>query len=133
LNHYPYDNFNERTGRVTLAQSLNDSSLNRSYEYDQAGRLIISHSGAEADAHAYSGQWGTLNGPYSQAYDYDKWGNLTHRYGWGGEVQGGSAGQSSDLYYSYSNGRKQRDGFQYDAAGNLTNDTSQQFTYDATG
>ena len=57
--------------------------------------------------------------------------NVTHKYGWGGEVQGGGAGQSSDIYYSYTNNR--RNGFSYDAAGNLTNDLGQTFTYDATG
>ncbi|HBB90009.1 MAG TPA: hypothetical protein DC047_20590, partial [Blastocatellia bacterium] len=49
------------------------------------------------------------------------WGNVTHKFGWGGEVQGGGAGQSSDIYYSYSGNR--RDGSGYDAAGNVTNAT----------
>ncbi|HMG72326.1 MAG TPA: RHS repeat-associated core domain-containing protein, partial [Pyrinomonadaceae bacterium] len=49
----------------------------------------------------------------------------------GGEVQGGSAGQSSDIYYSYTGNR--RNGIGYDAAGNLTNDRTQSFSYDATG
>jgi RHS repeat-associated protein len=77
------------------------------------------------------GQWGTIDGPYSQGYDYDVWGNVTHKYGWGGEVQGGGAGQTTDIYYSYMGNR--RNGFSYDAAGNLTNDLGQTFTYDATG
>jgi hypothetical protein len=58
-----------------------------------------------------------MDGPYSHGYDYDKFGNMTHRYGWGGEVQGGAPGQSSDIYYSYSNNKNQRDGFNYYAAG----------------
>src|SRR5947207_920222 len=129
--NYNYDYFNEHTGRVSYAQNIQDGSLDRSYEYDQAGRLVISHSGAEARAHAYSGQWGTMDGPYSQGYDYDVWGNVTHKYGWGGEVQGGGAGQSSDITYSYTGNR--RNGLGYDAAGNLTNDGTQSFSYDATG
>ncbi len=56
---------------------------------------------------------------------------MTHKYGWGGEVQGGTAGLSSDIWYSYTNNR--RNGFSYDASGNLTNDIGQAFTYDATG
>jgi RHS repeat-associated protein len=72
-----------------------------------------------------------MDGPYSQGYEYDAWGNVTHKYGWGGEVQGGGADQSSDIYYSYTGNR--RNGFSYDAAGNLTNDLGQQFTYDVTG
>jgi RHS repeat-associated protein len=129
--NYNYDYFNERTGRVSYAQNIYDGSLDRSYQYDSQGRLAVSHSGAEARAHAFSGQWGTMDGPYSQGYDYDVWGNMTHRYGWGGEVQGGGANQTSHLYYSYTNNR--RDGFSYDAAGNLTNDLGQTFTYDAMG
>jgi RHS repeat-associated protein len=127
--NYFYHPFDERTGRVTFAQSHYDFSLNRSYEYDQVGRLILSHSGNEADAHAGApgGAWGTPNGPYSQGYDYDVWGNLTHKYGWGGEVHN----TSPDIYYSYTNNR--RNGFTYDASGNLTNDLGQTFTYDATG
>jgi hypothetical protein len=53
--NYAYDYFNERTGRVTYAGSLYDSSLDRSYEYDHLGRLAVSHSGAEARAHAING------------------------------------------------------------------------------
>jgi RHS repeat-associated protein len=129
--NYAYDYFGEHTGRVTYAQSIYDATLDRSYEYDAVGRLSISHSGAEAQAHAFSGQWGNMNGPYSQGYDYDVWGNITHKFGWGGEVQGGGAGQTSDINYSYTNNR--RDGFSYDAAGNLTNDVGQNFAYDAVG
>ncbi len=58
---------------MTHATSTVDSSLDRSYEYDNVGRLVISHSGAEARAHAFSGQWGTMDGPYSQAYEFDVW------------------------------------------------------------
>jgi len=57
---------------------------------------------------------------------------VTHRYGWGGEVQGGTAGQSSDLYYNY-NSTNRRTTFTYDAAGNLIADNVPQFTYDSTG
>jgi RHS repeat-associated protein len=131
--NYSYDDFGEKTGRVTYAQSLVNSSLDRSYEYDQVGRLVISHSGAEARAHTGRGQWGTMDGPYSQGYDYDQWGNVTHRYGWGGEVQGGGAGQSSDKYYYYANNRRTDAGFTYDNSGNATFDGGQHFTYNAIG
>jgi hypothetical protein len=129
--NYNYDYLNEHTGRVTYAQNIQDATLDRSYEYDNAGRLAISHAGAEARAHAINGQWGTQDGPYSQGYDYDVWGNVTHKYGWGGEVQGGSPSSSTDLNYACSGNR--RNGFSYDAAGNLTNDLGQNFTYDAMG
>src|SRR5207253_2226767 len=51
--------------------------------------------------------------------------------GWGGEVQGGSPVQDTDLNYTYTNNR--RNDFTYDAAGNLTGDNVQTYTYDATG
>jgi YD repeat-containing protein len=86
--NYNYDYLNEHTGRVTYAASITDATLDRSYEYDSLGRLVVSHSGAEARAHVGTGQWGTMDGPYSQGYDYDVWGNVTHKFGWGGEVQG---------------------------------------------
>jgi RHS repeat-associated protein len=129
--NYNYDYLNERTGRVTYAQNIQDATLDRSYEYDQVGRLAVSHSGTEARAHVGTGSWGTQDGPYSQGYEFDVWGNVTHKYGWGGEVQGGSPTASTDINYSYTGNR--RNGFSYDAAGNLTNDLGQTFTYDATG
>ena len=64
---------------MSYAQNIQDGTLDRSYEYDQVGRLAISHTGAEARAAAYSGQRGTQDGPYSQGYEYDVWGNVTHK------------------------------------------------------
>ena len=110
---YDYDYFHEHTGRVTYAQSIYDGSLDRSYEYDQLGGLVASHSGAEARAHAFSGQWGTMDGPYSLGFDYDQWGNMTHRWGWGGEVQSCGPDQTSHIYYYYTS--NQRTDFAYDA------------------
>lgn len=48
--NYTYNDtyLHESTGRVTYAQNINDPTLDRSYEYDQVGRLAISHSGTEA-------------------------------------------------------------------------------------
>src|SRR5437763_6198114 len=68
-------------------------------------------------------------------YDYDKQGNMTLRFGWGGEVQGGHAnGGDTTLTYGYSNGKNQRDGLGYDPAGNLTNGESYwHYIYDAVG
>ena len=143
---YYYDDFGEHAGRVTYAQHVNPSNvgsdrtqttspLDRSYEYDQVGRLGIAHSGAEAKAHAINGPWGIMDGPFSQGYDYDVWGNVTHRYGWGGEVMGGT---STDIYYTYATGtngvvNNRRNGFTYDNAGNLKSDGAQNLGYDAAG
>ena len=128
---YDYDLFNERTGRVSYAHSLYDPTLHRSYEYDHAGRLAVTHTGAQAQAHVGVEPWGAADGPFAHMYEYDVWGNLTRRFGWGGEAQGGSPSSATDLTYSYTNNR--RGGSSYDAAGNLTNDGGQSFLYDATG
>ncbi|MGH9904193.1 MAG: hypothetical protein ACRD8U_01270, partial [Pyrinomonadaceae bacterium] len=130
---YRYDYFHEHTGRVTFARNLYDvranpspavpSTLDRSYEYDQVGRLSWTYTGAEASAHAINGQWGTQNGPYAQANFYDQHGNITQRDGWGAA--------NALFTASYTNNRK--NGFTYDLAGNLTNDQGQTFAFDATG
>src|SRR5437588_4300166 len=57
---------------------------------------------------------------------------MTYLYGWGGEVQGGSPGVSTDMPITYT-AKNQRNNFGYDAAGNLTNDLGQNFAYDVTG
>ena len=121
--NYAYQYFGENTGRVMYAQNINDGTLDRSYDYDSVGRLIASHSGAEARAHMGIGPGGTVDGPYAQRYYYDQWGNITQREGWGGDNPWFTA--------SYSNNK--RVGLTYDTAGNLTNDGGQNFTYDATG
>jgi RHS repeat-associated protein len=125
--------------QVSYARNLSsnggrDSTLDRSYEYDQVGALVFAHSGAEARAaFGIDGQqWGTSDGPYSHEYDYDKHGNMTRRFGWGGDVQGGGPnGGETDFVYSYP--KNQRTDLAYDLAGNVTSDASQWYTYDATG
>ena len=121
--NYAYNYFSENSGRLMYAQNINDASLDRSYDYDQVGRLIASRSGAEARSHAGLGSGGIVSGPYAQRYSYDVWGNITSREGWGGENPVFTA--------TYTNNK--RTGLIYDAAGNLTNDGSQAYTYDATG
>ena len=120
------------TGRVTYAQNTYeaaagqaDPTLDRSYDYDNVGRLFNSYTGTEARAHTGrpGGAWGVHDGPYSQAYLKDVWGNVTQKLGRAGDPDQFAAG--------YTNNR--RDGFSYDAAGNLTFDGGQHFTYDATG
>lgn len=133
--NYGYQGWHqENTGRVVYAQSLYDSTLDRSYEYDLVGRLAISHSGAEARAHVLGDPnhpWGIMDGPYSQGYDYDVWANVTHKYGWGGEVHGAGPQNNSHIWYGFTGNR--RNGFGYDAAGNVTSDGTQTYQYDATG
>jgi RHS repeat-associated protein len=115
----------EHTERVNYARNVYDGTLDRSYEYDQVGALLFAHSGAEARAaFGIDGTlWGNSDGPYSHRYDYDQHGNMIRRFGWGGEVQGGSRnGGDTTLIYNYSTNKNQRDGLGYDAAGNVTYD-----------
>ncbi len=121
--NYAYHYFNENTGRVVYAQNLNDPTLDRSYDYDHVGRPTHFTSGSNARHH--TGQGGTpLNdGPYSHGYTFDVWGNRTWMEGWGGIGRNESA--------LFTNNR--RNAFGYDAAGNVTYDLGQTFTYDATG
>jgi RHS repeat-associated protein len=125
----------ERTDKVNYARNVYDATLDRSYEYDQVGALVVAHSGAEARAaFGIDGQgWGQKDGPYSHRYDYDKYGNMTLRYGWGGEVQGGDANnEPPPIEYHYTNNKL--NDFLYDAAGNMVYDgNARQYKYDANG
>ena len=131
---YAYDtpSIHENTNRVAFANNLYDHTLDRSYDYDNVGRLIASHTGVEGRGHAGYAPWGSPDGPYAQNYSYDQLGNGTWRNGWG----------AVNSQYSYApqfvNNKMTVNpvtgaAVQYDASGNLVNDGQQTFTYDATG
>ena len=139
---YFYQYFNENSGRVTFARNLTttqpggqvaarDPSLDRSYDYDHLGRLSAAYTGTSALAHTGQGTTWGADGPYAQTYSYDQWGNLTNRNGWGGENASYTASFTSNNRMSYN--PLSGVGMQYDAAGNLTWDNYQTYTYDATG
>jgi RHS repeat-associated protein len=140
---YGYADVGENTGRVMFAKNTasstangqRDDTLDRSYDYDHLGRLIVSHTGYEARLHMNRQQTGdpTTYGPYSQAYGYDQLGNMNVRYGWGGWDAG-----YVNWTPSYTDNRLNTNpatgaAMQYDSSGNLTNDGYQSYTYDATG
>jgi RHS repeat-associated protein len=108
--------------RVEFARNQADETLDRYFAYDHVGRLTVSRSGNEARLAIGEPVPLLYNGPYSHGYQYDKWGNITFREGWGGANPAFTA--------TYTNNK--RDGITYDAAGNLTND-GQGYTYDASG
>ena len=120
---YSYTNFGENTGRVTYAKNLDDGTLDRSYDYDNVGRMWASHTGKEARWHIGQESYTGADGPYAYNNTYDQWGSITARNGWG----------VVNASYSASYLNNKRVGFSYDDAGNLTNDGSQPYTYDATG
>src|SRR5205085_2169352 len=115
--------FAKNTASSTAGEQRDDT-LDRSYDYDHLGRLTVSHTGYEARLHMNRQQAGdpTTYGAYSQVYNYDRWGNITSRQGWGG--------WNASVSYNYANNRNTAVG--YDASGNLTNDGGQ-YTYDAAG
>ncbi len=130
--NYAYNHFSENSGRVTYAQNLTDATLDRSYDYDNVARLIEARSGSEARGHLI-GQGGAQDGPYAHSYRYDQMGNMWYRVGWGGWFNSGL-----DQSPGYTNNRLTTNPWNgatlsYDAAGNLTNDGYQTYTYDVTG
>jgi RHS repeat-associated protein len=123
--NYQYNKYGENnTGRPDFAQNIYDSSLDRAWTYDHVGRLIRAYTGQEARA-----EWGpNPDGPYARGYDYDQYGNLTQRWGWGGPSR-----DTADNYNYTPNAKNQNPAHGYDLAGNVTNDGAQSYTYDATG
>jgi hypothetical protein len=106
---------------VDFVRDLDDQRLDRWFAYDHLGRLAISRSGSEARLAIGEQVPLAYDGPYSQAYGYDVWGNRTHLEGWGG------VGRMED--HTYTNNR--RNGMQYDAAGNLVDGNWYTLSYDA--
>jgi RHS repeat-associated protein len=129
---YSYNYFNENSGRVTFASQLYDHTQDRSYDYDQVSRLAASYTGTAASAHIGTGStWGN-DGPYAQTTAYDQWGNVVGRNGWGGvnaQYSYNPQFASNKMTVNPVTGAV----VQYDAAGDLTNDGSQTFGYEATG
>jgi RHS repeat-associated protein len=131
---YAYDtpSIHENTQRVAFANNLYDHTLDRSYDYDAVGRMWASHTGAEARGHAGYAAWGPKDGPYAENYTFDQLGNMTWRNGWG-------VTNAQDNYApTFVNNKMTVNPVtgatvSYDAAGNLTNDGSQSYSYDATG
>jgi len=112
-------------GNPKFAQNLIDSRFDRAWTYDHVGRLSEAYTGQEADNYAGVSVPSPKPGPYGLTHQYDAWNNLTSRTGryWS---------QTSNLTTTY-NGRNQRQGWTYDAAGNLLNDQANQYIYDAAG
>ena len=132
---YAAPQYGENTEKVTYAKNLYDATLDRSYEYDQVGRLSKSYTGAQARVHVGLATTGAADGPYAQTYTYDVRGNMMTRQGWGG-----SFGQTSiDQTLNYDAGNRLTvnpatgTAMTYDAAGHLTADGQETFQYNAEG
>jgi RHS repeat-associated protein len=121
--YFGKDGQGENTGRVTYAHDYYDYRGDRSYEYDQVGRLIKSETGDDARIHIGESVSGLGGGSYHQQNSFDVWGNLTSRSGDGGWLP--------NYNMNYVNNQMQV-GRTYDAAGNFVDDGwGQHFQYDA--
>jgi YD repeat-containing protein len=111
-------------GATKYAHDTVDERFDRAYSYDHVATLKEAYSGSEARDYVNSTNSGTQTGPYRQSYQHDAFGNMTQRDNrfW----------TRSDIFIaSYANNRKQ--GFNYDAAGNLLADADIVYSYDAAG
>ena len=92
-------------GRVKFADNLLDARFDRSYSYDHMQRLITAKTGEQANG-------GTaMTGPYNQSFGFDAFSNSTSRNTTHWTMQ-------YSFQSSYINNR--RNGWQYDANGNVT-------------
>ena len=135
LDTYPSGNIPAGTQSATMTWTYDyyadgrphhvyDSALGRftrAYDYDHVGRLKEAYSGLEAQglpADTYRQQV-----PYRQTMSYDVWGNTT-------SLAGRLYSRFQNDSGNYANDRRQ--GFTYDAAGNVTQDR-RAHTFDAAG
>lgn len=112
-------------GRIKYAKDYKDDKFDRAFSYDQVGRIKEAYSGSQARGFMGLPDPNPATPPYRQTYQYDVWGNTT-----------GSNGKfwSRDYTSNHSyNPNGQWQGRQYDGAGNLLNDDSNQYSYDAAG
>jgi hypothetical protein len=112
-------------GLVRYAQDRLNGDFDRAFDYDHAGRTIEGTTGPEARDFINQTSGGQATGPYKLTYGWNEWGNQTSRTGryWSQPVN------TSPVWGS--NGRK--DGWGYDAGGNILFDGSNNYVYDAAG
>jgi RHS repeat-associated protein len=99
-------------GNMTVWSAYGAQTFSRYYSYDPLNRLAA--MSAPSDPSGCTGL----------SWSYDIWANRTAQ-----NVTGGTCGQSQLTFNA--NNRITNPGFQYDAAGNLINDGSHTYTYDA--
>ncbi|HEX6648430.1 MAG TPA: DUF4214 domain-containing protein, partial [Pyrinomonadaceae bacterium] len=111
-----FDYFND--GRIKFLDNVLDGNFDRSFSYDQVGRLVAAASGGAARQDA-----GAV--PYNQTFGYDAFSNLNARYT-------GTWNQfSSSDSAVYVNNR--RGGWQYDNDGRNTGIEERDYYFDSAG
>jgi len=111
-------------GAMKYAHDVLDERFDRAFSYDHAAMLKEAYSGSESRDYVNGTNSGTQTGPYRQSYQHDPFGNMTQRDNrfWS---------QTDTLSAGYTNHRRQ--GFFYDATGNLLADADLVYAYDAVG
>jgi hypothetical protein len=115
-------------GRIRFADDQVDNKYDRAYSWDHVGRLAEAYSGGEARHFDNPAHPNNADGPYRQTYSYNFWGANTSRVNrfW-------SQNSTHTESYVATTGRNANTIWQYNASGNLTQDFSLEYRYDATG
>ena len=113
-------------GNLKYAQDFLDQRFDRAFSFDHIGALKEAYSGSEARDYVNNTSGATPSGPFRQSYQHDAFGNMTNRTNrfWS---------RNDTFSASYLNDRREDALFQYDAAGNLTQDADLHYAYDAAG
>ncbi|HKO44533.1 MAG TPA: hypothetical protein VJU84_14740 [Pyrinomonadaceae bacterium] len=111
-----YDYFND--GLIKFVHNTNDSNFDRSYSYDQLGRLTRAASGGSA-------RQDSGGVPYFETFAFDVFSNTLSRFTltWSSRAYSDSG--------TYTNGR--RSGWGYDADGRIKTIDTREYHYDASG
>lgn len=112
-----YDYYND--GRISFVHNVTDINFDRSYFYDQVGRLTENKTGGVA-----RNDYGDM--PYYESFGYDAWSNLSSR-----ESDTWNWQDAFSDYASYTNNR--RVGWGYDSDGRNTSIDTRTYTFDAAG
>ena len=124
-------------GKIRFSDDLTDPKLDRSYTYDNVGRLSQARSGAEAQTPPTT----TNDRPYSQVYEHDVWNNITVRGAmhWDQDVSFGATylndrnvmhtydASGNDILYDLVQGQFEAD---YEASGQRRAEAETRFTED---
>jgi YD repeat-containing protein len=111
-----YEYYND--GSLRFVHNVSDSNFDRFYEYDQVGRLTYATTGGAA-----RGDLGVV--PYYETFGYNAWSDTTSRF-----TETWSQDEFTDVG-TFTNGR--RDGWGYEADGNIKTIDNRNYSYDAAG
>jgi YD repeat-containing protein len=126
-------------GQARYFKDHKSSAYDRAYKWDFAGRLEESYSGDEARVFAGKPQ-SYVPGPYRQSYQHDVFGRMTSRTNrfWSKNVgltinYNPVTGQTQNTIDTVNGQQTTGPTWQYDAAGNVTQDNNLKYFYNAAG